>query len=91
MSSSATSEAAQFSTDLMAANRNTLLPPAVFALLRCAAFSLMELKMRVASFLIVAAGLSTMFLGIALMSVVLSTTFQSAVHSTHNMDQHSPL
>ena len=46
--------------------------------------------MRVANFLIVASGLSTMFLGIALTSVVLTATFQSAAHSTHNrMDQRS--
>jgi len=61
-------------------------------LLLCAVFSPMEFKMRAADFLIVAAGLSTMFLGIALTSVVLTATFQTAVHSTHNrVDQHSPL
>jgi len=50
----------------------------------------MEFKMRVANFLIVASGLSTMFLGIALMSVVLTATFQSTVHSTSSrMEQHS--
>jgi hypothetical protein len=52
----------------------------------------LEFKMRISNFLIVASGLSTIVLGIALMSVVLTVTFQSAVHSTHNMmDQHSAL
>ena len=62
--------------------------PAVLALQLCAAFSPVEFKMPVANFLIVAAGLSTMFLGIALASVALTATFQSVVHSTHNrLDQ----
>ena len=52
----------------------------------------MEFQIRAANFLIVASGLSAMFLGIALTSVVLTATFQSAVHSTHNrVDQHAPL
>jgi hypothetical protein len=52
----------------------------------------MELKMRVTNFLIIASGLSTMYLGVALMSVMLTATFQWAVHSTHNrMEQHAQL
>jgi hypothetical protein len=51
----------------------------------------MEFKMRAANFLIVASGLSTIFVGIALLSVVLTATFQSVHSAPNRMYQHSPL